>query len=628
MINATKRCGGVYIYANQCGCDGSRLYFDGSSIIVSNGNLLAQCAQFSLADVEVVAATIDLNDIRSQRGFSCSLREQASRAMIQGSFSSLDGDALLSFYCKVKDDDVIKRRKEVLQRKAQIETGKESIQDKENNDIFRLNDKEEEQPLYSLQFPSVPIKPFFHSEEEECTIGPACWLWDYVRRSNAGGFLLPLSGGADSAAVATIVGIMCSIVMETFQKEVEICCEDKNAEFFKKGSLSSSEEEGKDGSEEVSQINCQLLSSSSLGGGLQTSGSTSKHIVVDPDFPIEIELARVLGWTDQTDGSLLDLTPQKLASYLFHTIYMGTINSSANTRRRAKNLASQIGSYHLDMNIDIIVQAVITAFAGCVGKRPHFLIEGGTLSEDLALQNIQARIRMVMAYLFAQLLPWIRGRKSFLLTLGSSNVDEALRGYMTKYDCSSADLNPIGSISKIDLKRTLKWASLQYGFTALREIVEAPPTAELRPNTKKRSSQQNKEVNNDDGESQQMIASEMEHAQDDEEDMGMTYNELSEFGRLRKVNRCGPYSMFYKLLQTWKNLHTPEVIAEKVKRFFVFYSINRHKMVVVTPAYHAENYSPDDNRFDLRPFLYNTKWTRQFKTIDELITKLSNTEQG
>ena len=28
-----------------------------------------------------------------------------------------------------------------------------------------------------------------------------------------------------------------------------------------------------------------------------------------------------------------------------------------------------------------------------------------------------------------------------LLVLGSANVDEALRGYMTKYDCSSADLN-------------------------------------------------------------------------------------------------------------------------------------------------------------------------------------------
>ena len=42
-------------------------------------------------------------------------------------------------------------------------------------------------------------------------------------------------------------------------------------------------------------------------------------------------------------------------------------------------------------------------------------------------------------------------------------------------------------------------------------------------------------------------------------------------------------------------------------------------MTTITPSYHAENYSPDDNRFDLRQFLYNTKWTRQFSVIDKLV---------
>lgn len=50
---------------------------------------------------------------------------------------------------------------------------------------------------------------------------------------------------------------------------------------------------------------------------------------------------------------------------------------------------------------------------------------------------------------------WVRGRQGGLLVLGSANVDEALRGYMTKYDCSSADINPIGGFSKSDLKRFL-----------------------------------------------------------------------------------------------------------------------------------------------------------------------------
>lgn len=53
-----------------------------------------------------------------------------------------------------------------------------------------------------------------------------------------------------------------------------------------------------------------------------------------------------------------------------------------------------------------------------------------------------------------------------------------------------------------------------------------------------------------------------------------------------------------------------------MKHFFRMYSVNRHKMTTVTPSYHAESYSPDDNRFDLRPFLYNTRWTWQFRCID------------
>jgi hypothetical protein len=43
----------VYLYANQQGCDGGRLYFDGCACAAVNGQLVAQGSQFSLADVEV-----------------------------------------------------------------------------------------------------------------------------------------------------------------------------------------------------------------------------------------------------------------------------------------------------------------------------------------------------------------------------------------------------------------------------------------------------------------------------------------------------------------------------------------------------------------------------------------------
>ena len=46
---------------------------------------------------------------------------------------------------------------------------------------------------------------------------------------------------------------------------------------------------------------------------------------------------------------------------------------------------------------------------------------------------------------------------------------------------------------------------------------------------------------------------------------------------------------------------------------------NRHKMTTLTPSYHAENYSPDDNRFDLRPFCYNLPMVHQWKDVDRLV---------
>lgn len=39
--------------------------------------------------------------------------------------------------------------------------------------------------------------------------------------------------------------------------------------------------------------------------------------------------------------------------------------------------------------------------------------------------------------------------------------------------------------------------------------------------------------------------------------MGMTYDELSVFGRLRKVEKCGPWSMFTKLCHEWGSFLSP-----------------------------------------------------------------------
>ncbi len=42
--------------------------------------------------------------------------------------------------------------------------------------------------------------------------------------------------------------------------------------------------------------------------------------------------------------------------------------------------------------------------------------------------------------------------------------------------------------------------------------------------------------------------------------MGMSYDELSHYGRLRIPGRCGPYSMFCKLLHEWGDKQPPSVV--------------------------------------------------------------------
>lgn len=58
----------------------------------------------------------------------------------------------------------------------------------------------------------------FLTPEEEISMAPACWMWDYLRRSCQGGFFLPLSGGVDSSSTACLVYSMCHMVVEAIDK--------------------------------------------------------------------------------------------------------------------------------------------------------------------------------------------------------------------------------------------------------------------------------------------------------------------------------------------------------------------------------------------------------------------------
>ncbi|KAK4113726.1 glutamine-dependent NAD(+) synthetase with GAT domain-containing protein [Canariomyces notabilis] len=516
ITEATRKSGGVYLYANQQGCDGERLYFDGCAMIIGHSNrvAVAQGSQFSLNDVEVVTATVDLEEVRAYRAsISRGLQAATSNAKYQ-----------------------------------RIQTPFELSSEDDDADIEKR--------------PTLPIQPRFHPVEEEIALCGGCYLWDYLRRSGAAGYLVPLSGGIDSCATAVIVYSMCRIVMQA-----------------------------------VEAGNAQVID----------------------------DVKRIAKYGEE---GALPKTPQELCNQVFTTLYMGMKKqSSRETRQRARDLSDAIGSYHVNLDIDDVYEAQKKLVVATTGFDPKFKVEGGTVQENLTLQCLQARIRMVTAYEFGQILPTARNRPGggSLLVLGSANVGEVkcLRGYLTKYDCSSADINPIGSIDKDDLKRFIRWAEKNFDLPCLHGFLTAVPTAELEPITQDY-------VQSDEAVS---LDANLLHK-------GMTYQELTIFGRLRKLNKLGPFAMFQRLVHDWSidrertadddaPYYTPAQVAEKVKRFFHYYAINRHKMTTLTPALHCNDYSPDDNRFDLRPFLYPPFWKSwSFKRIDMELERIEKKRAG
>lgn len=190
------------------------------------------------------------------------------------------------------------------------------------------------------------------------SLGPACWLWDYLRRSRTQGYFLPLSGGIDSCATAVIVHSMCRLV-------------------------------------------AQAARSGGMPQGRSSAASLIKTYLTDE--AVISDARRIAG--EAANSQYTPSDPREFANRVFHTCYMGTENSSAETRNRAKDLAQAIGryensstkmylrsprrSYHTDLNMDSLVTAIRNLFGIVTGYKPQFRAHGGSNAENLALQNIQ-----------------------------------------------------------------------------------------------------------------------------------------------------------------------------------------------------------------------------------------------
>lgn len=382
-------------------------------MICMNGKVITQLPQFSVPEVEVTMAAVELESIRRYRA---AMNSRGVQAASQKPFP------------RVYADIEISRSPDSKQQRDAVR--------KMRNDIN-----------------------FQHDVVEEIEHAPALWVWDYLRRSGARGLFLPLSGGQDSTGVAAVVCSMANILMK-----------------------------------EINNGNQQVL-------------DELRRITQNPNF-----------------------TPTKLQDIvgnLFVTCYMGNRNSKNRSKNRAFGVAEAIGSKHYEINIDQPFDGILDCIKQATDVAPRYEADGGCPEEDIALQNITNRSRMVVSYLLAQMLPWTKNEKGHLLVLGASNIGEGLRGYYTKYDTSSADINPIGGINRSDMNDFLRYFAYKMDMQIFQQVADDKPVSDMRPV----------------GDAHKPVL--------DEELMGLSYKELDLFATLRKVDRMGPLTMYSYLLLHW-----------------------------------------------------------------------------
>ena len=70
-------------------------------------------------------------------------------------------------------------------------------------------------------------------------------------------------------------------------------------------------------------------------------------MVVDPNEQVLKDARKICA----KDSTWLPESPQEICNHILHTAFMGTTNSSKETRQRAKDLVQATGAYHTDLDI-------------------------------------------------------------------------------------------------------------------------------------------------------------------------------------------------------------------------------------------------------------------------------------
>lgn len=237
--------------------------------------------------------------------------------------------------------------------------------------------------------------------------------------------------------------------------------------------------------------------------------------------------------------------------------YQGTKNSSDATLEAARELAVSIGAGFHNWNIDEEVISYTEKAEKALGRKLAWE------TDDIAMQNIQARARSPIIWLLANV------KQSILLT--TSNRSEGDVGYATMDGDTSGSLAPIAGIDKPFIMQWLKWAEKELGYTGLKYVNNLQPTAELRP---------------------------QERAQTDEKDL-MPYPLLVEIEKLAFLHRRSPLEV-YQLLS---KKYDPVKLKDYVKKFYRLWSANQWKRERLAPSFHLDELNVDPRSWLRFPIL-------------------------
>ena len=257
---------------------------------------------------------------------------------------------------------------------------------------------------------------------------------------------------------------------------------------------------------------------------------------------------------------------KELCKRLLTCVYQGTKNSSSKTRRAATEVAEQLGATFFDLDVDFLVDG----YTDLITKAMKLKLSWKT--DDIALQNIQARVRSPSVWLIANI------RKALLLA--TSNRSEASVGYTTMDGDSSGGLAPLGGIDKAYLREWLRWLESE-GPTGLRSysslalVNEQAPTAELKPLSAK---------------------------QTDEGDL-MPYVVLDRIERLAVRDKLMPMSVYDVVVGEFTGVFPAKQIAEWVERFFRLWSMNQWKRERFAPSFHLDDENVDPKTWCRFPIL-------------------------